>query len=375
MNKANAVVTMDQREAVTSPDRSLIDVQASRAVAEVQASMAIAKKFPRDEKSAFSKIMQACSRKSLAEVAVYEYPRGGEKVRGPSIRMAEAIAQSWGNIATGIVELDRRDGESLAMAYCVDLETNYRKDVTFAVPHIRDTKQGGKALTETRDIYELVANMGSRRLRNCIMAVIPGDIFDAAESKCMETLTKDEMPIQDRIREALAAFGEYGVSSEMIAAKFSQKVESLSPQQLAKLRGIYQSLKDGVGSVKDFFEVAPQAPSRTEILNQEAPQKAAFESPKLDPKREAQSPSIKQDADQDNFNNFSGSLFGKGSVETIETIQVEVFNLVGALKYTPEQFNQHVSAIFKKSPQNLNIAELKRLRDRYKTEIAQMQVK
>jgi len=33
-----------------------------------------------------------------AEVASYEYPRGNEKVSGPSIRLAEVLAQCWGNM-------------------------------------------------------------------------------------------------------------------------------------------------------------------------------------------------------------------------------------------------------------------------------------
>lgn len=254
-----------EQNELTPIDRSMIDVQSSRAVAEVQGAMAIAKRFPRDENAAFDKIMKACSRKSLAEVAIYEYPRGGQKVSGPSIRLAEAIAQSWGNIATGVIELERKEGESLALAYCVDLETNYRKDVTFAVPHIVDTKQGPKHLTETRDVYEIVMNMGSRRLRNCIMAVIPGDIFEAAEAECMKTLTSDKQPISDQIREAISAFSPFGVTAEMLGAKFGCKVEALSPQQIAKLRTIHQSIRDGVGTPKDFFgdPSAPKAQNNT----------------------------------------------------------------------------------------------------------------
>lgn len=363
MNKTNgAGITVLEPREPAAQDRSMVNVQASRAVAEVQASMTIAKKFPRDEKVAFTKIMAACSRKALAEAAIYEYPRGGEKVSGPSIRMAEAIAQSWGNISTGIIELDRREGESLAMAYCVDLETNSRKDITFIVPHIRDTKSGGKVLTETRDIYEIIMNMGSRRLRNAIMAVIPSDIFEAAESKCVETLSTDEKPIQDRIREMLAAFNDYAVTAPMIAAKFGCKVEALSPQQLVKLRGIYQSLKDGVGAVKDFFDVASTEMSRTDKLNQESKAPAAA----------AQAPEQKSDQKPEpgSFASFgAGPLFSarqEKPAETLENVQVEVADLKGQLGYTDQQFLGHIAKLFPKvAPQNLTLEQVKKLRDSY----------
>ena len=57
-------------------------------------------------------------RQDLAESAVYEYPRGGERVTGPSIRLAETVARYWGNLDYGITELDQRQGESTVMAYC-----------------------------------------------------------------------------------------------------------------------------------------------------------------------------------------------------------------------------------------------------------------
>ena len=89
----------------------------SRQAQEVQAAMVIAKKFPRDEVQSFNRIMQACKRKTLAEQAMYEYPRGGTKVTGPSIRLAEAMAQNWGNLDYGIIELQQKSGESQVMAY------------------------------------------------------------------------------------------------------------------------------------------------------------------------------------------------------------------------------------------------------------------
>lgn len=72
---------------------------------------------------------------------MYEYPRGGTKVTGPSIRLAEAMAQNWGNLDYGLIELEQKAGESQVMAYAWDLETNTRQTIVFSVPHIRATKR------------------------------------------------------------------------------------------------------------------------------------------------------------------------------------------------------------------------------------------
>ena len=71
---------------------SQTEMMVNRQAQEVQAAMVIAKRFPRNEVDSFNRILRSCQRKSLAETATYEYPRGGAKVTGPSIRLAEAMA-------------------------------------------------------------------------------------------------------------------------------------------------------------------------------------------------------------------------------------------------------------------------------------------
>ena len=69
-------------------------IATTRAAQEVQAAMVIAKKFPRDAIQAEKRILDACKRKLLAENAMYVYPRGGTTIEGPSIRLAEVLAQN-----------------------------------------------------------------------------------------------------------------------------------------------------------------------------------------------------------------------------------------------------------------------------------------
>ena len=91
-----------------APRTSQTEMMVTRQAQEVQVAMLAAKKFPRDQVVAFNNILRACQRMKLAESSMYEYPRGGEKITGPSIRLAEAIAQNWGNIDFGFMELEQR---------------------------------------------------------------------------------------------------------------------------------------------------------------------------------------------------------------------------------------------------------------------------
>lgn len=245
-----------------APEKSVVtESMVGRQMQEVKGMVFMAKQFPRDINQAYQRIMTACERKLLAENAAYEYPRGSEKVSGPSIRLAEVVAQNWGNIDFGVVELEQKNGESTAMSYCWDLETNVRQTKIFTVKHERHSKKGVAKLTDPRDIYEVVANYGARRLRACILGVIPGDIIDKALQKCNKTLQGNtNEPLVDRLNVVLAAFDtKFKVSIDMIEKYFTYKLSAFTEQDLIKLKKIGVAITDGMATREEYFDIRPAA--------------------------------------------------------------------------------------------------------------------
>jgi hypothetical protein len=253
-----------------SGQNAVANTDQQRAVAEVQASMMIARMNPRDPIAAMDRILNACARPTLADSAVYTYSRGGSDVSGPSIRLAEAMAQAWGNMQFGIRELDQRSGESTVQAFAWDVETNTRREVTFQVPHIRYTRSGSKRLEDPRDIYEMVANQGARRLRACILAVIPGDVTEAAVAQCEVTIKTKADTSPEAMQKMLDAFDAYGVSKEQIEKRIQRRLDAIQPAQVVSLKKIYTSLRDGMSAPGDWFEAgednAPPAATRTDSV-------------------------------------------------------------------------------------------------------------
>lgn len=242
--------------------------ESSRAVAEVQAALFIARTNPRDQKRAMDRILNACCRPSLAESAIYAYARGGSSITGPSIRLAEAVAQQWGNMQFGIRELSNNGGKSEVQAFAWDVETNTRREITFTVPHIRHTKKGSYKLEDPRDIYELVANQGARRLRACILAVVPGDVVEAAVNQCQITLQSHTDVTAEGIKKLIEAFEPLSVTKAQIE-KFCQcRAEAIKPAQIVRLRSIYTSLRDGMSSPSDWFE--PDETTQPAVLEAKA---------------------------------------------------------------------------------------------------------
>lgn len=254
-------------EVATRPQagsNALVDVEQQRALAEVQSAIVLAKKFPRNQIEAMDKILVACQRQGLAEQAVYSYARGGSAISGPSIRLAEAIAQAWGNLQFGIKELEQRNGESTVQAYAWDMESNTRQEKTFQVKHERFTKKGKYKLEDPRDVYEAVANQGARRLRACILGVLPGDVIDAAVAQCEETMKAKADTSPAAIKKMVEAFEAFKVTKEQIEKRIQRHIDAITPAQIVSLKKIYTSLRDGMSVAADWFEPVEQ-PDRNEM--------------------------------------------------------------------------------------------------------------
>lgn len=359
----------------------MMEVASSRQAQEVQAAMVIAQRFPRDTTKALTRVLEDCKRKSLAEKALYSYPRGGQTVTGPSIRLAEAVAKAYGNLDFGVIELEKKQGlgnvpgESTLMSYCWDLETNTRSTKVFTVAHKRDTRDGSKKLTDERDIYEISANNGARRLRACILSVIPADIVEAAVEQCRKTMKSNVGPLIDKIREMVLGFKGLGVSQEMLEKYLGHQIDLTNHDEIVELQGVFNSIRDGLASREDFFEMgtppvnadagtqdqappvaaksvgsiknhAPQTPEEAEARAKEVEAKMAKE--REFAKAEAAAQEATKQADESAKNERA-------------TAVMALLNEQRRLKYTNEVFKTEIKTLTGKELNQLTTAEITNL--------------
>ena len=266
----------------------------SREVAEMQAQIYLAKQFPRDQRQATDRILTACQRPGLASVAVYAYSRGGSNISGPSIRLAEEIARNWCNIECGWNEMERLDDMSKVRAFAWDKETNVLKTLFFFVPHYRSTKKGRNRITDERDLYELLANSAARRMRNCVLALIPGDVVDAAVEQCQKTMISKCDVTPEGLLRLVESFESFGVTKRAIEARLGRRIDAIAPAQYLRLREIYASLRDGMSEPSDWFEPTPEAdaaPSATEKVKAALATKKTLSASKSAKSKSAKTPS------------------------------------------------------------------------------------
>ena len=238
----------------------------ARVVAEVKAQVMMARQFPRNAEAAVDNILRECNRATLAEAAVYMFPRGKEMVTGPSIRLAEVMARNWGNNTFGYETLERKQGTgrnpgvSVMRAFAWDLETNTYISRQFEIKHWRSTKSGGYAITDDRDIYELEANMASRRVRACILQMIPGDVTEMAVNACRKTTeNKTVAAMSDPKKRAaliarvIKAFEGMGVTQDDLEGCLNCMASNWTADHVLKLGEIRNSLEDGTVGLGDYF--------------------------------------------------------------------------------------------------------------------------
>lgn len=226
----------------------------------VQAPYFVAATRPRNIRAVVDAIENAFSINRLAETACYQYQDG----TGPSIRAMEALAQCYKNMDFGFEILDTYEGPdtvkvSHVRAYAVDLESNVTRSNVFQVRHWVETEYTAFEPRTSTAIYECIASEAQRRVRACLMAVIPGYLIDKAIAQSEATMKAQTDITPDGIRRLLESFALLGVSRKQIEARIKGRMEDITQAQVMNLKRVFVSLRDRMTSIGDWFqEDAPQ---------------------------------------------------------------------------------------------------------------------
>lgn len=275
-----------------------VAIESERAIAEARGQMQLAKMFPRDLNAAYAELMMSCKMPELAEVAFYSVPQGGQKVSGPSIRLAEEIARVYENFEYGHRELARQEagpgpkdfGRSEVEVFAWDKQKNNRSIRQITVLHVLDTKEGPRKLRDQKDIDNKIANVASKQIRGRILALMPKWMVQGAINECRKTLAgQNDEPIPVRVRKMVQVFAKYGATTELLETYLGKKLDDVLADDLVELRGVYTALEDGAPpsdyfGVKEDDDDKTQAPAAAAISQQVQESNAAPTKPAAQPR-------------------------------------------------------------------------------------------
>lgn len=239
---------------------------AAREQHEVQAAIISAKKFPRDENASFLRVTKSFSRAGLADDAMWSFPRGGQKISGPSVQAARELARCWGNITFGLRVVDVDDTYVHIKGRACDLESNTCVEAEDKFEKKIQRKNSRTGISEwvvavdERDLRELINRRGSILVRNCILQIIPPDVIDSAMDRARKTKEavfdgKLQKNRDETIRELVVAFAKHGVSIPMLEQYLGHALVLVTHTQLVDLGSIFSSLKDGQVKREEVFDV------------------------------------------------------------------------------------------------------------------------
>lgn len=256
-------------------------IEVQRAIAEVQTAVLAALAVPRDESQAREKLLRACQCLPLAKRALWGggkgLSRGGQKIEGPSIHLAKEIARVWRNIDYALIEhsADLSGSEYEAVAW--DKEANTKAYIRFKVAPVRYSN--GDKLTKPQEIAENAANIGARKLRSCILALVPAYIVEEAVEACKATIAASIQDVEDSKKRMLTGFAKFRVNQVDLEHYLEKSWDDISAEDVADLLAIYQEIKAGEAKPSDYFSSKPQAIAQEPPLAAPKPAEKPVEKP------------------------------------------------------------------------------------------------
>ena len=225
---------------------------------ELQAAFTMAVARPRNEMRAFASVLKSCERPTFAERAMYSYPRGGAKIEGPSVNLAREMARLWGNLRYGIriVSMDMEYVQ--VQGWVLDLETNTHNSSESKFRKLVFRKGKGWVEPDERDLRELVNKHGAICVRNALLQVMPSDLIEEAMARSRATLQAEANgSLKRNPRETVIAivksFDGFGVSVDQLEDYLGHKLEAITAEEVADLRAVLTSLKDGNTKASEHF--------------------------------------------------------------------------------------------------------------------------
>lgn len=223
--------------------------------ANVDVQVATAKQYPRNVQRAIdNSIAIATMDEDTAQMCGYALPRGGKPITGPSVHLAKIIASNWGNLRTEAKVVQITDKQVISRGTCWDLENNVAS--AFEVRRSIVGKYG----RFTDDMITVTGNAAnSIAYRNAVFSVIPKAVSEkvylAAQRKMTGDLTDEDKLISARTKAVKFLETEYGIKEEEVVKLCGkQTVNQIRAEEIALLRGVCNSLKEGDTTVDELMK-------------------------------------------------------------------------------------------------------------------------
>ncbi|MFH0865000.1 MAG: hypothetical protein V1904_02310 [Bacteroidota bacterium] len=251
---------VSQATMLESINRSEIDIQ-----------IATAKQYPRNLPAVLNSISTLATMDTdTAEDCFYCLRRAGGEgeqkiIEGLSVRFAEIIASSWGNlrIQTRIIG---NDGRVLtAQGVCHDLETNVAVSVEVKR---RITYKNGNSFSD--DMQVVTGNAASAiAFRNAVLKVVPKAITKKIVEQVKEVSMGKALDMETSRQNAIETFKKRGVSEAELLLHIGKKsIVEIDKDDIFYIRGLLNAIKEGTTTIDETFRPKNQNINKSAELSE-----------------------------------------------------------------------------------------------------------
>lgn len=261
---------------------------------EIDTQIATARHFPRNEDRAIQKsIKLATSNPRIAQDCFYFRPVGKKDgiqqfADGGSIRVAEILKITWGNIRVAKRVIGTRDG-SVGVEWAVhDLESNMMDRGEVWRPYFNSEKM----------IPVITAAALKFAEREAVFAAVPKAHADTVLEECRRMIVGEGEDKAKLYQHVVSEFEEMGVTiDEMLSVVNRKDYAQGSDGELVFLIGVYNCIKDEACKLSDVFGGEEERKSRKPVLEKKTTRKTkeAPEAPAPAPDENKPTPATEDD--------------------------------------------------------------------------------
>jgi len=246
---------------------------------EIDVQIATSKRYPRrkDQVIASAVMGRATLNADIAIECIYNLPRDGKTITGPSIRFAEIVRSCYGNIrvAARFVRIDIDDKTAQAViceAVAYDTELNdtecsqvRRSIMTSAKGNNIPRRYSADMIATTVMAAQAIAR------RNAILALVPKAVWIDGMAEVERVVKGDAKTLSERRAKMLSEFGKFDVTPKQLFAALGVETEhEIVLNDMPMLAGMWSALKEGEAAESVLGMIAS---------NRARPAKPAVENP------------------------------------------------------------------------------------------------
>ena len=231
--------------------------------ASVDMQITTAHKFPRSlSRFKENAIALATIDEETAESCIYKRPVGKDKATGKeayaegmSVRMAEIVGASYGNLRVAARIIEQTERQVTAQGVAHDLETNFAS--TSEVIESTVDKYG-KPFSERMRIVVVKAALAKAR-RDAIFQVVPRAIAKPVEHACKELLFGNQQSISKRRERVLSWLNKLHIDIKRVWNALNVAgIDDVGLEELETLTGLKTAIQNNEVTLDEAFPELPK---------------------------------------------------------------------------------------------------------------------